>query len=179
MQPRRQRSSKADRRHGQRRGRSDAARHIGHHRRSRRWDWGIAGKHTSDIVGMRSAGSSRVRYGALCGRWRCQVADELAHRLTLGVATAGVPSPSPRQSQTSSDGIASPEQHPRVDANRPRIGHRQGSPDGADPDALHEPTARWPLRAARAARGRGEGSGTHGRVRDRRAVHESGPPGRV
>ncbi len=64
--------------------------------------------------------SSRVRYGALCGRWRCEVADELAHRLTLGVATAGVPSPSPRQSQTSSDGIASPEQHPRADANRPR-----------------------------------------------------------
>ncbi len=43
--------------------------------------------------------SGRARYGALCGRWRCEVADELAHRLTLGVrATAGVlRAPSPRQ----------------------------------------------------------------------------------
>ena len=57
--------------------------------------------------------------------------------------------------------------------------HRRGLHDGADPDAVHEPTARWPLRAARSARGGGEGSGTHGRVRDRRAVHESGPRGRV
>ena len=43
--------------------------------------------------------------------------------------------------------------------------HRQGSHDGADPDAVHEPTACWPLRATRAARGRGERGGTCGRVR--------------